>query len=82
VTNAVKHAEASQVWLSAVQDGDALTVVVRDDGIGGACFDCDVEATGLGGLADRVEALGGMLEVYSPKGEGTRLTATFPFAGD
>jgi signal transduction histidine kinase len=82
VTNAVKHAEASQVWLSALQDDGTLTVVVRDDGIGGACFDCDVEATGLGGLADRVEALGGTLEVHSPKGEGTRLTATFPLTGD
>jgi signal transduction histidine kinase len=59
-----------------------LKVIVRDDGIGGACFDCDVEATGLGGLADRVEALGGTLEVHSPKGEGTRLTATFPLTGD
>jgi len=80
VTNTVKHARASQVWLSAVQDDCVLTVAVRDDGIGGACFDCDVEATGLGGLSDRVEAFGGTLEVHSPEGEGTRLTATFPLA--
>jgi signal transduction histidine kinase len=78
VTNAVKHAEATQMWISAAQDDGTLVVVVRDDGVGGACFDCNEEATGLGGLADRVEALGGTFELHSPKGEGTRLTATFP----
>jgi signal transduction histidine kinase len=78
VTNAIKHAEATQVWISAAHDDGALIVIVRDDGIGGACFDCNAEATGLGGLADRVEALGGTFELHSPKGEGTRLTATFP----
>jgi len=78
VTNAVKHARASGVWLKVVETGGALVVDVRDDGIGGACIDCDVESTGLGGLKDRVEALEGVLEVDSPEGEGTRLTATFP----
>ena len=83
VTNTVKHARASQVWLSAVQEPEALTVVVRDDGVGGACVECGTEqATGLGGLKDRVEALGGTLEVVSPDGEGTRLTATFPLSLD
>jgi signal transduction histidine kinase len=78
-TNTVKHARASRVWLSAVQDNGTLTVVVRDDGIGGACVECGEElATGLGGLKDRVEALGGVLDVVSPTGAGTLLTATFP----
>jgi signal transduction histidine kinase len=78
-TNTVKHARASRVWLTAVQDNGALTVIVRDDGIGGACVDCGTqEATGLGGLKDRVEALGGVLEVVSPEGGGTLLSATFP----
>jgi signal transduction histidine kinase len=80
VTNTVKHAEATQVWVSAARDDGRLVVVVRDDGIGGACFDCNEEATGLGGLADRVEALGGTFELHSPKGKGTCLTATFPLA--
>ena len=54
-------------------------MVVRDDGIGGACVECGTEeATGLGGLKDRVEALGGVLDVVSPEGAGTLLTATFP----
>ena len=78
VTNTVKHAQASGVWLTVTEAGGALVVDVRDDGIGGACIDCDVEATGLGGLKDRVEALEGVLEVDSPEGVGTRLTATFP----
>jgi signal transduction histidine kinase len=78
-TNTVKHARASQVWLSAVQANGTLTVVVRDDGIGGACVECGEDmATGLGGLKDRVEALGGVLDVVSPEGQGTLLTATFP----
>ena len=79
VTNTVKHARATRVWLSALLETGALTVVVRDDGIGGACVECGTqEATGLGGLKDRVEALGGTLDVVSPDGEGTCLTATFP----
>jgi signal transduction histidine kinase len=83
VTNTVKHARASRVWLSAVQEPSVLAVVVRDDGIGGACVDCATEeATGLGGLRDRVEALGGILDVVSPDGEGTCLTATFPLSLD
>ena len=80
-TNTVKHASASRVWLSAVQENGTLTVVVRDDGVGGACVECgEDQATGLGGLKDRVEALGGVLEVVSPEGQGTLLTATFPLA--
>ena len=78
-TNTIKHAQATQVWLSAVHENGSLIVVVRDDGIGGACVECGEEqATGLGGLKDRVEALGGVLEVVSPDGAGTLLTATFP----
>ena len=78
-TNTIKHAQASRVWLSVVHDDGTLTVVVRDDGIGGACVECGEElASGLGGLKDRVEALGGMLDVVSPEGEGTLLTASFP----
>ncbi len=78
VTNTVKHAQASQVWLTIVHENGALTVDVRDDGVGGACIDCDAASTGLGGLVDRVESLGGTLELDSPQGEGTRLVATFP----
>ena len=78
-TNTVKHARASQVWLTVAHENGTLTVVVRDDGVGGACIECgEDQATGLGGLKDRVEALGGVLDVVSPEGEGTLLTARFP----
>ncbi len=82
VTNAVKHARATQVWLRVVDDGSSLTVTVRDDGVGGACIECQDEATGLVGLVDRVETLDGALELRSPEGAGTTLTAVFPLDAD
>jgi signal transduction histidine kinase len=78
VTNVVKHAQASQVWVSIACEGSDLVVVVRDDGVGGACVECDTDSSGLGGLKDRVEALGGRLEVDSPEGRGTTLVARLP----
>ena len=80
VTNTVKHAQASQVWLTIARDDGTVRVDVRDDGVGGACIDCDEEATGLGGLRDRVETLDGTLEIVSPEGEGTLLLARFPIS--
>jgi signal transduction histidine kinase len=55
-------------------EGGALVVDVLDDGVGGA----DLEGSGLRGLADRVEALGGRLSVMSPPGQGTQLIAAIP----
>jgi signal transduction histidine kinase len=78
VTNAVKHARATRVSLQAVDRGSSLIVTVHDDGIGGACIECQDEATGLMGLVDRVETLDGTLELESPEGSGTTLTAVFP----
>jgi signal transduction histidine kinase len=59
---------------AAVDDG-ALRVEVSDDGAGGAD---PAAGTGLRGLADRVQILAGTLDVASPPGEGTRVTATIP----
>jgi signal transduction histidine kinase len=75
LTNAARYAAASEVRIDGrVVDG-RLVVTVTDDGRGGA----DPErGTGLRGLADRVEAAGGSLEVESRLGEGTRVRATFP----
>ena len=78
VTNAVKHAQASKVWLAVTCTNEALVVEIRDDGIGGASLERDTDATGLRGLVDRVEALDGVLVISSPPGHGTMLTATFP----
>lgn len=77
LTNAVKHARASAVSVTIETDttGTVLRVAVRDDGIGGADF---ARGTGLVGLKDRVEALGGRLSLDSPHGAGTNLLAELP----
>jgi PAS domain S-box-containing protein len=75
LTNASKHAQASRVHVRVEgRDGGAL-VQVADDGVGGAELN---GGSGLRGLRDRVEALGGTLEVDSPAGLGTTLTARLP----
>jgi signal transduction histidine kinase len=75
LANVGKHARASLTTVDIKRDGDALVVEVVDDGIGGA----DTErGTGLRGLADRVEALGGRLRVWTPAGKGTRVRAEIP----
>ena len=77
LTNVAKHARASHAVISATVEGGRLTVEVTDDGVGGA----DPEGgTGLRGLRDRVEALGGTLGLESEDGSGTRLWAELPLA--
>lgn len=78
VTNATKHAAATRVTLSLRCVDGTLVVEISDDGVGGARIEPVDDATGLRGLADRVDALGGRLEVDSPPGRGTRIVATFP----
>ncbi|MDT5315767.1 MAG: hypothetical protein QOE74_4787 [Mycobacterium sp.] len=75
LTNAAKHARASEVWITVDTDGPNLRLSIRDDGSGGADFG---RGSGLVGLTDRVEALGGRLRVSSPIGSGTSLLATIP----
>ena len=75
VTNAAKYARASRVRVRVDFSDGFVTVDVADDGVGGAD---PVNGSGLRGLADRVEALGGALEVRSPPGAGTTLTARMP----
>jgi signal transduction histidine kinase len=76
LTNVVKHAHAGHAEVSAsVKDG-MFYVTVRDDGIGGA----DPGGHGLVGIADRMMALGGRLEIESPAGGGTLLTAELPLS--
>jgi signal transduction histidine kinase len=75
LTNAAKHSHGSEVRVKTSCTGKLLTVEVTDDGIGGAS---PGQGTGLRGLADRVEALGGTLTISSPPGRGTTLHAEFP----
>jgi signal transduction histidine kinase len=77
VANVQKYASASGVAIEArIEDGSAI-VVVADDGVGGA--DPSV-GSGLDGLRDRIEALGGRFTIDSPRGAGTRITAVMPMA--
>jgi signal transduction histidine kinase len=75
LANSVKHAQASQVEVSLATRGRGPLLSVRDDGVGGAD---PARGSGLVGLMDRVEALGGSLRVSSRPGSGTQITATFP----
>jgi signal transduction histidine kinase len=75
LANVVKYAEASEVRVDVRRDGGDVVVAVTDDGVGGAR---PAPGSGLGGLADRVEALGGTLGIDSPAGGGTTLRARIP----
>jgi signal transduction histidine kinase len=75
LANAAKHSHASGIRLAASRLGAALVLEVADDGIGGAV---PGGGSGLRGLADRVEALGGRLTISSPPGRGTTLRAELP----
>jgi signal transduction histidine kinase len=77
LTNAVKHARASVVHLETESAGGALQLWIRDDGAGGAD---PGRGSGLVGLKDRVEALGGTIIVHSPSGAGTSVHARLPLA--
>jgi signal transduction histidine kinase len=73
--NAAKHAGASAVHVDADAAGDVLRLAVCDDGIGGAD---PARGSGLAGLHNRVEAIGGALRIRSRPGEGTTLLAELP----
>jgi signal transduction histidine kinase len=73
--NAVKYASASAVEIRVEAVEGILTVRVSDDGVGGADAS---RGSGLTGIRDRVEAVGGTLAVHSPPGSGTVLTARLP----
>ena len=75
LTNVAKYARASAVRVRVAARGATVVVEVSDDGVGGAD---PAAGSGLRGLADRVEALGGSLEVVSPAGGGTSLRAEIP----
>jgi signal transduction histidine kinase len=77
LTNVVKYASASVVSVDVGRANGSALIEVRDDGVGGAAAE---GGSGLRGLADRVEALGGRLELDSPLGAGTTLRAQIPVA--
>jgi signal transduction histidine kinase len=75
VNNAQRYSHASKIEISATVSKHLLDVVVADDGVGGAT---EVMSSGLQGLRDRVEAIGGTFELDSPPGRGTRVAASIP----
>jgi PAS domain S-box-containing protein len=72
LTNIAKYAQATSASVSVREQDGSLRVEVIDDGVGGAEAG---QGSGLSGLADRVEALGGRLIIESPRGQGTRIHA-------
>jgi signal transduction histidine kinase len=77
LTNVLKHAEATSVGVKiGIDAAGLLSVEVHDDGVGGA--HAERQSTGLQGLADRVGAMNGQLDIASPVGVGTTLHAQIP----
>jgi PAS domain S-box-containing protein len=78
LTNASKHANATRVWVSLRVEHDTLRLSIRDDGVGGAD---PSRGSGLTGLRDRIEALGGRIKIESPSGSGTLIEVEIPIGG-
>jgi signal transduction histidine kinase len=75
LTNTAKHAQASAVYVDVTRADGVLHISVRDDGVGGAD---PARGSGLVGLRDRVEALGGTIAIQSAKGAGTAVDVLLP----
>lgn len=85
LTNIVRHGQAQHVWIELNQSASVLVLVVRDDGVGFDAARTLKQAAGQGrlgllGMRERVQILGGSLEVDSEPGRGTRLRVSFPLA--
>jgi signal transduction histidine kinase len=78
LTNVAKHAQASGVRVDLEAGGAVARLKVDDDGVGGATPSL---GSGLIGLLDRIEALGGTIDIASPKGSGTTLLVELPVGG-
>ena len=79
LANVARHADASVVHVDVIEEDAAIRLLIRDDGTGGAD---PRQGSGLVGIRDRVEALGGRLDITSPAGGGTSLFAEIPIVSD
>jgi signal transduction histidine kinase len=75
LANAMKHAQASRIEISLTAREGSLLLAIRDDGVGGADAS---RGSGLAGLTDRVEALGGSIQLHSAAGAGTHIAVNLP----
>lgn len=80
--NAIKHSQASELWVSVQSDEQKLRLEVSDNGIGGVAWpvptDSHADGNGLSIMHERVEILGGSMKIESPVGEGTRISVEVP----
>ncbi|MDH2391703.1 histidine kinase [Streptomyces sp. HNM0663] len=79
--NVSKHAQASRASVDVWRAGDRLMLQIQDDGQGGAAVGRGGESSGLAGLAERLDAVDGVLVVDSPPGGPTAVTAELPWRG-
>jgi signal transduction histidine kinase len=79
VTNTAKHAQASSIKVDVTSADGLLRISAQDEGVGGAD---SARGSGLVGLRDRIEALGGTISIRSPGGKGTTVDVALPLAGD
>lgn len=82
LTNVIKHARASQVWVDLSVDDDQVTLTIQDNGIGFGREKPGSNGIGLVGLRERITIAGGTLTVSSTPGRGTILSAQFPWLGN
>jgi two-component system sensor histidine kinase UhpB len=85
LTNVVRHAQARHVWIELRQSDNTLDLAVRDDGVGFDVARTTTQAVtrghlGLLGMRERVQILGGNVEVHSQTGKGTRIRVSLPLA--
>jgi signal transduction histidine kinase len=82
LTNVVKHARADNVWVEINRDAETISLDVRDDGCGftlpAGRFTTANTGLGLVGIQERIEAIGGTLQVITAAGHGTQITASVP----
>jgi signal transduction histidine kinase len=77
LTNAIKHSQARELAVTLARENGTLRIEVADDGVGGATV---TAGTGLRGIADRLDVIGGSLQIRSTPGQGTRVLAEVPCA--
>lgn len=78
LANAQKHSGASWIRVRVWSDQEWLRLVIKDDGVGGAS---ELRGTGISGIRQRIEELGGTLDLESPRDVGTQITAAVPLSG-